>query len=138
MSEAIEVVDIFADMALDNKAEEGVWAPYRGDVEFLIAHSKSKKFRDRAAYLYRKNSRMLEGNGKVARDKLDEITITVMSETVLLGWRGALVFQGEKLEYTRANAVRLLAIDGIREWVSKQADDMTSYKAVQEAEDTKN
>jgi hypothetical protein len=143
----VEVVDIFADMAVNTaKAVEGVWVPYRGGVEFLVGYTKSRKFREKAASRYRKHSKILESGGKVATDKLDEITLETMAEVTLLGWRRTTaagveptaLFNGEVLTYSKENAMKMLALDGFREWVAKQADDLATFKEVQAAEDAKN
>ncbi len=132
-------VDIFSDFALNPDDEkDGVWVSYRGNVEFKIAYAKNRKFKDRASYYYKKNAKILDGGGSVARDKLDEVTIQVMSEAILLDWKGDLKFKGEVLQYSPANARILLSQEGFREWVSKQSDDMSVYKAVKEAEDEGN
>jgi hypothetical protein len=135
---ATQDIDLFNDFATDDKADDGVWVEYRGGVEFLIAYTKNRKFKNRASYFYKKNSKMLEAGGEVAADKLTEITIQVMAETVLLDWRGPMKLQGEVLTYNVTNAKRLLALEGFREWVSKQSEDLANFKAVQEAEDLGN
>lgn len=135
---ATQDIDLFNDFAVDTKADDGVWVPYRGGVDFLIAYSKNRKFKNRASYFYKKNSKMLEAGGEVAADKLTEITIQVMAEAILLDWRGPMKFQGETLPYNVTNAKRLLALEGLREWVSKASEDLATYKAVQEEEDVGN
>lgn len=134
----VDAVDLFSDFATDDKANEGVWVEYRGGVDFLIAYTKNRKFKNRASYFYKKNSKMLEAGGEVAADKLTEITIQVMAETILLDWRGPLKLQGEVVSYSVGNAKRLLALEGFREWVSKQSEDLALYKTVQEEEDLGN
>lgn len=132
-------IDIFSDFALNPDDEkDGIWVNYRGNVEFKIAYAKNRKFKDRASYYYKKNAKILDSGGSVARDKLDEVTIQVMSEAILLDWRGDLKYRGEVLQYSPANARVLLSQEGFRDWVSKQSDDMSVYKAVKEAEDEGN
>ena len=134
-----ETVDIFTDLALNQESEVGgVWVPYRGDVEFLIARSNNRKFRKLFTHQYKKNQRLVDSNTDAGEAKGDELLIDVLAQSVLLGWKGKLAIQGERLEYTVGNAKRLLAIPLFREWVSKQSDDIQAYKAVQDAEDQKN
>ena len=139
------VVDIFADFAInDTKSKDGVWVPYRGDVEFLLARSGNKNFRKQAQALMGRNRRVLDmkdGNGNStdeAEAKLTEIMIEIMAKTVLLGWKGNLQFQGNPLEYSVDNAKKLLKIDSFRDMISGMASDEQRYKEVQEVEEAKN
>ena len=128
-------LDIFAEFAV---ADDGVWVPYRGDVEFLIARGNNPKFRRRISYFYEKNKRVLDGKGEVAEAKSNEIMAAVMAETILLGWKGKVAIRGEVLPYTKANAEKLLAVPLFREWVTKMSNDEHAYKVVKDAEDAEN
>jgi hypothetical protein len=130
-----EGLDIFAEFAVD---DGGVWVPYAGDVEFLIARANNAKFRRRISYFYEKHRRLLDGKGEAAEAKSNEIMATVMAETILLGWKGKVKFQGQVLEYSKPNAEKLLAVAPFREWVSKMANDEHAYKIVKEEEDKEN
>ena len=128
-------LDIFAEFAVD---DGGVWVPYAGDVEFLIARANNAKFRRRISYFYEKHRRLLDGKGEAAEAKSNEIMATVMAETILLGWKGKVKFQGQVLEYSKPNAEKLLAVAPFREWVSKMANDEHAYKIVKDEEDKEN
>lgn len=128
-------LDIFAEFAVD---DGGVWVPYAGDVEFLIARANNAKFRRRISYFYEKHRRLLDGKGEAAEAKSNEIMATVMAETILLGWKGKVKMQGQVVEYSQANAAKLLAVPLFREWVSKMANDEHAYKVVKEEEDKEN
>ena len=128
-------LDIFAEFAVD---DGGVWVPYAGDVEFLIARANNAKFRRRISYFYEKHRRLLDGKGEAAEAKSNEIMATVMAETILLGWKGKVKFQGQVLEYSKPNAEKLLAVAPFREWVSKMANDEHAYKIVKAEEDKEN
>lgn len=130
-----EGLDIFAEFAVD---DGGVWVPYAGDVEFLIARANNAKFRRRISYFYEKHRRLLDGKGEAAEAKSNEIVATVMAETILLGWKGKVKFQGQVLEYSKPNAEKLLAVAPFREWVSKMANDEHAYKIVKDEEDKEN
>ena len=118
--------------------KDGVWVEYGKGVSFKIAYGQNRKFRNRASFYYKKHSKLLDMDTDASRDKMEEITVQVMAETVLTDWRGAVKLQGETLEYSVANAKRLLAVEKFRDWVSSQANDMAKFKAVQEAEDEGN
>lgn len=128
-------LDIFAEFAVE---DGGVWHPYAGDVEFLIARANNAKFRRRITYFYEKHRRLLDGRGEAAEAKSNEIMATVMAETILMGWKGKVKFQGQLVEYSKPNAEKLLAVAPFREWVSKMANDEHAYKVVKDEEDKEN
>lgn len=128
-------LDIFAEFAVD---DGGVWHPYAGDVEFLIARANNAKFRRRISYFYEKHRRLLDGKGEAAEAKSNEIMATVMAETILMGWKGKVKFQGQLVEYSKPNAEKLLAVAPFREWVNKMSNDEHAYKVVKDEEDKEN
>ena len=128
-------LDIFSEFSVD---DSGIWVPFKNDVEFLIARANNPKYRRRLSYLYEKNKRLLDGKGDAAEAKSNEIMATVMGETVLLGWKGKVSIKGEVLEYSKANAIRLLEVPLFREWVTSQANDQYAYKTVKDEEDAEN
>lgn len=128
-------LDIFSEYAVD---DAGVWVPAGNGVEFLIARANNAKFRRRISYFYEKHRRLLDGKGEAAEAKSNEIMATVMAETILMGWKGKVKFQGQVLEYNKPNAEKLLAVAPFREWVSKMANDEHAYKIVKDEEDKEN
>ena len=137
--ETTTAVDIFADFALNEvKENDGNWVNYKGDVEFLIARTGNRKYRKSFTHQFKKNQRLLDANTDASDAKAEEILIDVMASTILLGWKGKVAIQGVVVEYSVSNAKKLLSIPLFREYISKQADDQASYKAVQDEEDAKN
>ena len=132
---AAPAIDIFTDFAVQ---DEGVWHEYKGGVEFQIARWQNPKFRRRLSYFNEKFRRVIDGKGEAAEAKSAEIMATVMSETILLGWKGNVALQGEVLPYSTANAARLLAVPLFREWVATMASDEHRYKVVQDEVDHEN
>lgn len=136
---ANKAVDLFADFAVNEAlSQDGVWVPYAGDAEFLIARAGNKNYRKVAQALYKKNERMLDSKTEAASDKLTEIVIEAMAKGTLLNWRGNVQYQGAPLPYSLENARKLLAHERFRDWVDAQAKDEAQYAAVQEEEDEKN
>ena len=128
-------LDIFAEFDVQ---DEGVWVPYKGDVEFLIARANNPKYRRRLSYFYEKNRRILDGKRDEAEAKSNEVMATVMGETILLGWKGKVALKGEVLPFTKENAIKLLSVQLFREWVNKMANDEHAYKTVKDEEDEEN
>lgn len=136
---APKAIDLFADFAVDETtANSGVWVPYRGDVEFLIARHSNRKYRDVLQNLYKRNKAVIDRGGDAAEDKMKEILVEAMAKGILLDWRGGMTFQGEPLTYSVDNAKKLLELEGFRDWVDGQAKAEEAYKAVKEEEAEKN
>jgi len=134
-----KAIDLFNDFATnDQKVTGGVWCPYAGDVEFLIAKHLNKNFSKVVQPLYKRNQRLIESNTEAGDAKVREITIEAMAKTVLLGWKGPVVFQGQSLDYSVENAKKLLALEGFYKWVEAQSKEEALYKQVQDEEDEKN
>ena len=123
-------LDIFAEFDVQ---DDGVWVPYKGDVEFLIARANNPKYRRRLSYFYEKNKRLLDGKGDAAEAKSNEIMATVMGETILLGWKD-LQYKGKDLEYSRANAKTMLEVKGFRKRITDIADKLESFRIKDEVE----
>lgn len=128
-------LDLFSEFAV---TDEGVWVPYKGDVEFLIARYNNPKFRRRLGYYYEKNKRLLDGKGQEAEKKSNEVMAQAMAEGILLDWKGKIAFQGQTLTYSVANATKLLQLETFRAWVTKQSQDEETYKVVKDEEDAEN
>jgi len=136
---ATKAVDLFADFAVNEAlSQDGVWVPYSGDVEFLVARAGNKNYRKVAQALYKKNERLLDSKTDAAGEKLVEIVVESMAKGILLGWRGNVQFQGEPLPYSMDNARKLLAHERFRDWIDAQAKDEAQFAAVQEDENEKN
>ena len=136
---ATKIVDLFSDFAVDDAlSQEGVWVPYAGGVEFLIARAGNKTYRKVAQNLYDKNRRMLEGKNDAAAEKLIEITVEAMARGILLNWRGNVQFDKEPLPYSLDNARKLLRMERLRDFIDGVAKDETAYAAVREEEEEAN
>lgn len=130
-------MDFFAEFAVnETAAKEGVFVPYRGDVEFKIAKIGTRTYRNFASPLFQRNDRILKQKGDAAEDKAIELVITVMANVVLVGWKGDLKYQGQPLgDYTVEKAKKLLAHEGFRDWVDAQSKRDDLYKEVQDDEE---
>lgn len=136
---ATKAVDLFADFAINEAlSQDGVWVPYNGDVEFLIARAGNKNYRKVAQALYKKNERLLDSKTDAATEKLTEIVVESMAKGILLNWRGNVQFQGEPLPYSLDNARKILKHERLRDWIDAQAKDEAQFAAVQEDENEKN
>jgi hypothetical protein len=127
---ATDEIDLFSDFATDTTQEaEGVWEPYRGDVEFLIARSGNPKYQNMIVSLVKRNKRVLDGNNEAARKKSDELMIETLAHTVLLGWKGNLKWKGQPLgAYTPQKATELLGVKDFRQWVETAANDHERFR----------
>lgn len=130
-------VDIFNDFATNAVAEtDGVWVEYSGEVSFLIARAGNKKFGRNFMKLYTANRRILEVKGATAEAKAEEINLKTMSENILVGWKGPVMYKGELMgDYSPEKAAKMLAHKDFARWVAEQSEDMSKFKLVQDEED---
>jgi hypothetical protein len=64
----------------------------------------------------------------------DQIMVEVMSQTVLLGWKGPLGFQKELVgDYSQAKAKKLLEVKDFRRLVANLSNEMEAYLMREEA-----
>jgi hypothetical protein len=132
-------VDIFSEFAINPDLEnDGVWVPFKGDVEFCIARAGNKAYNKALALAFKRNKALLEGNTDASEEKSEEIMIEVTAKHILKGWKGKVALQGKVVEYSVDNAKGLLALKGFREWVMAQASEVSQYKAVQDEDSEKN
>ncbi len=132
-------IDLFAEFATNTAVEEaGAWVPYSGDIEFLIARSNNPTYARKLTKLFDRNRQLLNTKGKAAEDKAQEITIEVMAESILLGWKGTFTWKGQPLPYSKENAKTVLSVQDFRRWVQEKAEDFDRFKLVQDEADAGN
>lgn len=130
-------MDFFAEFAVNETvAKDGVFVLYSGDVEFKIAKHGTRAYRNFASPLFQRNERVLKQKGEAAENKATELIIAVMANTILVGWKGDLKYQGQPLgDYTVEKAKKLLAHETFRDWVDAQSKNVDLFKEVQEDEE---
>lgn len=134
-------IDIFNAFAVDTKQEEeGAYTqlPKCGDTEFLIARSGNQKFARLIQAMVKANKAVLDSKGPASNKKSDEILVSVMSKTILLGWKGEVAYKGKSYAYSTEAAAMLLEHSDFRAAVNTVAEDMETFKIVKDAEDEKN
>lgn len=127
--------DLFTQFATDETAElQGTWRAIGNDIELLIARSGNRNYARLLNMLIESNRQTLDLRNDVADAKSDEIMVEVLAETVLLGWRGPVMFKGKDLPYSKANAKEVLKMREFRLMVARLSDDMAAYRAKLEVE----
>lgn len=137
--------------------EKGRWFE-NGDVEFLIARNGNRTYNDIMAVQFGAHKHTLDQRDtkeqrEASNDRAEKIQIDGMAKAVLLGWRGIvrkdpdtdaeisvgkLEFDGQVLEYNKANAAKILALKDFRAWVFGKSDDFKNYLLSVQKEDEKN
>jgi hypothetical protein len=123
----------------EEKSIDGVWFPYE-DAEFLVARSRSRKYRAEIERLSRKYRRQIE-LGTLSREKNEEIVTRAMANAILNGWKGSVALDddGTQLPYSRENAFLLLTeFPDFRELVSSWSQDIEAYQTDEKESDIKN
>lgn len=130
-------MDIFASYATNETSEtEGVWVEI-GDAKFLIARSGNPKYSKKLSKLYDRNRKLLEMKDEAADALSEKLMISVLAETILLGWENV-QFKGATLAYSDENAQMLLKFKDFRKQIAQASEDFEAYKVTQEAEQEKN
>ena len=125
-------MDIYEQFATDESAElEGRWFPLDKTSKVLVARTGN------ANYLKAMRQRMKDAQVDI-EDQSDEnealvtdLVIETMAETILLGWKG-LTMQKAPIDYSKANAMKLLAVKGFRERISGIAGKLESFRVKEE------
>ena len=121
-------LDIFAQFATDETLEEnGTWFQIGGGARVLVARSGNRKYGKMLTQAVERNKKALDLNDDAADKLSEEIMISVLAETILLGWED-ISFKGEVLEYNVANAKKLLAVKDFRKAIAQFADDVSAFK----------
>lgn len=127
-------MDIFDTFATDEKLEiEGRWVDFNTKTKFKIARMNNVHYNRIFMRLYNKNKLVLDGKGKEAKAKSDEVMAEAFAAAILLDWAGPVKLKGEDLgAYSKEAAQKALKIEAFRVWVGEQAGDFQAFKAVQE------
>ena len=132
-------LDLFAEFATDTQAEEaGVWVDLNDKASFLIARANNPTYARKFTKLYERNRQLLNTKGAAAEAKAEEITISLLADAILLGWKGDFTWQGKPMPYSKENAKTMLAVKDFRRWVQEKADDFERFKLVQDKEEAGN
>lgn len=130
-------MDIFNEFATDKTLEnEGTNIPM-GDATLLVARANNKAYGKLLNKLLVENRLVLDKDDAEADALQEKITIQVLAETVLLGWKNV-SYQGKKLDYSKDNAKLVLSHIDFRRRVIALAEDMANFKAAQVQATVKN
>jgi hypothetical protein len=128
-------MDMFKSFATDDNLEvNGAWHKGTGNTEWLIARAQNRKYQRLLAKTIEENQELLESKTDESDARSEEIMAEIYAETILLGWKGDVEYNKEKLEYSKANAKKLCLMKEFRRWVAKKSDDLDAYRAKVEAE----
>lgn len=120
--------DIFSAYATDENLENnGTKFPLGKGSSLLVARAGNRAYSKAITKAVESRRVELDAGDDTAAAVSDQIMIDVMAETILLGFTN-LSFKGEPIEYTLANAKKLLAVKDFRKMVAGLADNMDAYK----------
>lgn len=109
--------------------ESGIW--------FRIARSSNRGYRAAVAAFAKANKKKLEAETIEAAEFAEKHMIELRARHILTGWEGTVPYGGEKLSYSEANAIKLLALEGFGTWVMEQADTNENYRLNTEEDEKK-
>lgn len=127
------MLDIFKQFATDEAAEtSGTWKEIGPGSSIKVARAGNDDYNDAIAKEVAEHRLALEIGGKESKALNNAILARVMAKTILKGWV-ALSYQGERIEYSFDNAVKLLGHKEFREVVSGISSDFRNYLIKEEA-----
>lgn len=124
--------DVFQELATDSNLEEnGAVFPLGGGATVLVARSDNKAYGKALTKAMEKYKSQLDMEDDAADALSEQIMIDVIARTILLGWSN-LSFKGEPLDYSVANAKKLLSVKEFRRRVMAFSNTFEAYKLKEE------
>lgn len=110
---------------------EGTWVQCE-DAELLIARWNNTRAREYIASLSRDIVEEVNNSPdqKMAPGKAKERLAKILSESILLGWRGNMTLDGEALEYSKEKCYELMldeTLNDLRTFVIEKSMDRDTY-----------
>lgn len=127
-------MDIFKKFATDADREiNGTWVELE-DSKFKIARVGNRLHTRIMTALYKEHRVALESKDEAAAAATDEkLNVEAIAKGILLDWE-TVEYQGEKLDYTTENAIKLLAHVDFRSFVMGHSRNFDLFKAHKEEE----
>lgn len=124
-------MDIFAAFSTDQVLEStGKWFSLSKTAKVLVARSGNQNYAD--ALRESMGESPLEGLvGREADEVAEELLVRVMSNTILLGWKG-LSYQGKEVPYSAEMARTMLRIKDFRKKIASLADNFEAFRIKEE------
>lgn len=123
-------MDLFKRFATSPEHEvKGVWRELDDNCSLLIARWNNDKFNELFAVLQETHAEALAtANAAEKERQFGEIIRQVMSQTILMGWRGPLLVNGTDLgEYSSTKAYELLEWRDFRDLIRGMATQQEHY-----------
>lgn len=138
------MADFFKDYCTNKTLEENGVKVFLPDFNCTIkvARTKNKKHLELTKKLmkpfhkYQKNGRIVDIPADVEK-QIEEITLRIWAETILLGWEGIEV-DDKPFPYSIDNAVRLLSEDDFFAQVAEAAGNAETFRNVELEDNSKN
>lgn len=121
-------IDLFSAYATDEQAEiDGVERDIGGGTKLLIARMNNLNYARALTASYEANREVLDMGGPAAEAKSKEVMVGALADAVLVGWSNV-VYKGEALPYTKANARMVLGHGDFRTLVIRLAEERAAYQ----------
>jgi len=134
-------MSIYSTFSTDKaKEEEGIWLDYGedGSIHVSRAGGSNKKFAKMLELRARPYKRRID-KGTFEEDVANQLMIEVFADTIILGWKDIKDKDGNEMEYTRDNVIKLfLDLPELFADVSEQATAMGNFRFDEVEEASKN
>lgn len=122
-------MDIFKSFATDEVAEtEGRWFPISKTAKVLVARAGNPNYLKALRQRMRESQVDVDDTSEENEKFVTSLIVETLAETVLLGWKGDIQFKGKPLEYSKANAIKLLEFKDFRKKITEIADKSESFR----------
>jgi len=131
-------MDIKKAYGTDKKKEEnGVWEDLGDGAKVLVARIGNPNYRKVFEQITKPYTKAIR-RGTLSEEKATDLIIKSLAKTVLLNWEG-LKEDNKLLKYSETEAIRLLTeYPDFRDQIQEIANDLETYKLVQDEETEKN
>lgn len=119
----------FTEIETDTQKEiEGVWRPYKGEAQLLIARLNNERYRSLLRRKVKSNRAVLDNEDDLADKVGEQVMLEAMSKTILLGWKN-IAINGKEVVYSPDLALKMLTQSReFRETVRNYAEDSEAYR----------
>lgn len=102
----------------EDRAEEGVWVPFKGDVEFKLRHFGSRKSRDVREDLERPHVAAIKRDA-ASEELMEELAIEQLARAIIVDWKGVKDMEGNDIPCTYDNRKALVSDKSMKALVAE-------------------
>ena len=119
------------------KEQEGIWSDFGDGCQVKIARIGNPEYQKTFRKISKPHQKAIR-RGSLNDEVAEKLLVEAMAEAIVIDWKG-LQEDGKELKYSKTEAIRILTTyKDFRDQVSEIANDMESFKAVEDESAEKN